>query len=335
LLKGFTEKPWSASGHFIIDLLGSLPGTSFRAHDALAEVFANEKSKPLLKRKAFGALKQIGKKAPLDPEVISHLVRSVDGTELEPEVLAYLEHLSGRAPEKPKRGRSERKQQSVFELFSSFAKTDEEMKRANPKSFAFIEFSPEARITAPFQMQLTPVTNYQFAEYLRDTGKDSSRLRELQDKDPNVPVVHVTYYEAAAYTKWLSDKDRERGFEYRLPTEDEWEHAAASIPAKYFYAYAEYDDDLAKSVWYRDNSGGKLHPVATLEPSRFGLYDMAGNVRVWVSDSRALTAVVKGASFQTSPVDRALRSVKHWHYHDKNAAYDDVGFRVVRVVRKP
>ncbi|MHC4956916.1 MAG: formylglycine-generating enzyme family protein [Planctomycetota bacterium] len=147
----------------------------------------------------------------------------------------------------------------------------------------------------------------------------------------DLPVTGVSWFAAYAYARWVGG---------RLPTEAEWERAAASPRGRTYPWGDEFDAR-------RSSCRGALVPVDSLPggASENGILHMAGNAREWCDDrydprwyrmaarldprgpSRNKQRVVRGGSC-TSPLD-PLRSYFRDHADPKSQPVD-VGFRVVR-----
>jgi formylglycine-generating enzyme required for sulfatase activity len=116
------------------------------------------------------------------------------------------------------------------------------------------------------------------------------------------PVEQVCWDDAASYCAWRTDHEQARGliptnYEYRLPTESEWEYACRAGTTTAFYlgsslrsGQANFDgQDEYEAVLGQIYNPSGIHlgittPVGSYAPNGWGLYDMIGNVYEWCQD---------------------------------------------------
>lgn len=126
-------------------------------------------------------------------------------------------------------------------------------------------------IAEPFYMGACEVTQAQWQAVM---GENHSYFT-----GDNLPVEKVAWLEVQTFVQKLNA--RENTDRYALPTEAEWEYACrAGSNTRYYWG----DEFVSTAAWNRNSSEGKTHPVGSLAPNAWGLYDMCGNVSEWVAD---------------------------------------------------
>jgi formylglycine-generating enzyme required for sulfatase activity len=197
------------------------------------------------------------------------------------------------------------------------------------------------RIGRPLLLSRYPVTNSQYALFIRDGGYENLKwwrskearqwLRAQKMREPaywrsgrwngpNQPVVGVSFWEAEAFCAWAGG---------RVPTEGEWECAARG-PEGYEYPWGNtWEDGICNTSEARLEA---TSPVGLFPRSRSRscrLEDMAGNVWEWCSDSFGKESeyrVLRGGSW--SDLARLARSATRVGY-TPDSRFADLGFRVV------
>lgn len=139
---------------------------------------------------------------------------------------------------------------------------------------------PQRQIEIPsYRIGKYPVTNKQYATFMRKTGRSALDIGWKSQKIPegksNQPVTQVSWFDALAYCRWLSEQT---GREYSLPNEAQWEKACRG-GNKTFFPWGEEFDPA------RCNQGQpELAAVDKyLEQNDYGCFDFVGNVRQWTS----------------------------------------------------
>ena len=103
--------------------------------------------------------------------------------------------------------------------------------------------------------------------------------------DVNLPVDCVKWDMCQEFIQALNELI-DNQYEFRMPTEAEWEFAArgGNKSKKFKYSGSNNLDEVA---WYDKNSQGSTQPVGLMKPNELGIYDMSGNLWEWCSDWKA------------------------------------------------
>ncbi len=195
------------------------------------------------------------------------------------------------------------------------------------------------------------------AEYLSVMATNPSRYQG--PSYPNAaqrPVESVSWFQAVAYCQALTTIEQTAGrvppgYQYRLPTEAEWEYCCRAGTTSEF-AFGPSLDCAQASFYYSYHSSAYCGSTATsvvgsFAPNAFAIHDMHGNVSEWCLDSG--NALVNTSTYPSSPVvdpyvpngpDKVLRGGSYSSYSfECRSAYRSwrppfnpdytIGFRVV------
>lgn len=167
------------------------------------------------------------------------------------------------------------------------------------------------------------------------------------------PVTWVTWFEAAAFCKWLTNKLGQGRWLFSLPSEAEWEKVARGPDSFDFGLSPLLSDEESKLYNWKKNPGAPETVIgieatrARFQPNRYGIFHLSGNVVEWtqtvnrpynrerryadddgrnredLTDAR----VARGGSWYSASI--ALLSIAYRDTFQPEVRHHDLGFRVV------
>ena len=194
-----------------------------------------------------------------------------------------------------------------------------------------------------FYMGLKEVTNKEFRVFMAQ--HDSGYIKSVSLNRDELPVVQISWEQAALFCNWLSAQDslppayvlkngklaaaEPMTTGYRLPTEAEWEYCArfTSHGVNLKYPWGEKFPPRSKSGNFADVSAKSLlantiegytdgYPASAapgiFPASTLGFFDFGGNVSEWCNDYYEIYSYdpEKFVSDPTGPKDGSLRVVR-------------------------
>ena len=149
---------------------------------------------------------------------------------------------------------------------------------------------PQRRVTIaePFAVSVYEVTFGEWDACVNEGGCNGYQPHGEGWGRGGRPVINVSWDDARAYVKWLSQRTGKR---YRLLSESEWEYVARAGTMEPFHTgatisadQANYDSSYTYVSGQKGRYRGRTVQVGTFSPNAFGLHEVHGNVWEWTQD---------------------------------------------------
>jgi len=222
-----------------------------------------------------------------------------------------------------------------------------------PGPFEWVRIPP-----GNFSISRYPITNRQFAVFMEAGGYDERRWWTRAGWEqrlelglvcprywelslwngPDQPVVGVSWYEAVAFSRWLSEITGEA---ITLPTENQWQQAAQGDDGRTYPWGDAWDCERCNNAVMPCSSGATtaVQQYADYGDSPYGVADMAGNVWEWCltdydtghndPDQFAGRRVMRGGAWVAHSPERFRTTDRYRFFPNYTTNY--FGFRVVRL----
>lgn len=205
----------------------------------------------------------------------------------------------------------------------------------------------EVKITYDYWLGKTEVTQAQWQRIMGDKEPHPQKPSPFRNVNPDYPIVSVSYFDIKVFLDKLNDLSTE--YQFRLPTEAEWEYACRagtktpySFGALIYDSLANYNAAIPSKYTTPGTYRGSPEPVGSYPPNQWGLYDMHGNVWEWVSDWFASysTESVTNPTGPEDGIDKVIRGGS-WYFgaenakssfrkiHEPNLWGFSIGFRII------